>query len=519
MAQDVIAIAPGTHVQLCLISHTNIGKTTLLRTLLGQDVGDIRDAAHVTDSADAHVLVRTSEGDTLTLWDTPGFGDSVRLHQRLQQQSNPIGWFLSNIWDRWRDKPFWMSQHALRAARDSADVVLYLVNAAEHPDDVGYLDAEMHLLRWLGKPAIVLLNQLGAPQTIAQQDADLRLWSSALARYAPMVQGVLALDAFTRSWIHEQRLLHLVQPLLPAAKQPGYQRLVTAWEATNQQRFADSMQHIAQLLIEAAQARQPVAQASGAGLPWSGIKKVLQPGTPSAPEAAEQQAMQQLLLQVQRQEQRCHEALLQLHRLDGRAGQSIREQLSNHFTVQQPLDMRRMGLWGALSSGAAGGLGADLATGGLSMGMGAVLGALAGAAAFAGAALGLNKLRAHNEHQVTLSEEFLDALLHGSLLQYLAIAHFGRGRGLFTETQTPAHWNDTLAQQLQPRLPQLHAIWQRLRADGDAAAPATGSRHGSAMATAAMPDTQAALQACISEIAMGTLQALYPPPAQQRIRR
>ncbi|MDO4723488.1 MAG: GTPase domain-containing protein [Comamonadaceae bacterium] len=517
MAQDVIAIAPAAQVQLCLISHTNIGKTTLLRTLLGQDVGDIRDAAHVTDSADAHVLVRTPEGDTLTLWDTPGFGDSVRLHQRLQQQSNPIGWFLSNLWDRWRDKPFWMSQHALRAARDSADVVLYLVNAAERPDDVGYLDAEMHLLRWLGKPAIVLLNQLGAPQTIAQQDADLRLWSAALARYAPMVQGVLALDAFTRSWIHEQRLLHIVQRLLPAAKQPGYQRLVAAWEAANQQRFADSMQHIAALLAEAAQARQPVAQASGAALPWRGISKILQPGAAPAPNAAEQQAMQQLLLQVQRQEQHCHEALLQLHRLDGRAGQSIREQLSHHFSVQQPLDTRRMGLWGALGSGAAGGLGADLATGGLSMGMGAALGALAGAAAFAGAALGLNKLRARTEHQVTLSQEFLDALLHGSLLQYLAIAHFGRGRGLFTETQTPAHWSDALAQQLQPRLPALHTLWQRLRADeaGDAP-PTANSSHSPAPA---LHDAQAALQACISEIAMDTLQALYPPPVQQRIRR
>ena len=35
-------------IQFALISHTNNGKTTLARTLLGLDVGEVRDAAHVT---------------------------------------------------------------------------------------------------------------------------------------------------------------------------------------------------------------------------------------------------------------------------------------------------------------------------------------------------------------------------------------------------------------------------------------------------------------------------------------
>jgi hypothetical protein len=34
---------PGT-IALSLISHTNAGKTTLARTLLGRDVGEVRDA-------------------------------------------------------------------------------------------------------------------------------------------------------------------------------------------------------------------------------------------------------------------------------------------------------------------------------------------------------------------------------------------------------------------------------------------------------------------------------------------
>ena len=105
-------------IQFALISHTNNGKTTLARTLVGMDVGEVRDAAHVTVLAEEHTLLRTEQGDTLQLWDTPGFGDSVRLLRRLAMAGNPIGWFLREVFDRYRDKPFWLSQQALRTARD-----------------------------------------------------------------------------------------------------------------------------------------------------------------------------------------------------------------------------------------------------------------------------------------------------------------------------------------------------------------------------------------------------------------
>ena len=96
-------------IQFALISHTNNGKTTLARTLVGVDIGEVRDAAHVTVFAESHTLLATPEGDALQLWDTPGFGDSVRLLKRLGQAGNPIGWFLREVLDRYRDRPFWLS--------------------------------------------------------------------------------------------------------------------------------------------------------------------------------------------------------------------------------------------------------------------------------------------------------------------------------------------------------------------------------------------------------------------------
>ena len=48
-----------SRITLSLISHTNVGKTTLLRTLLRRDVGEVLDREHVTDHSEAHTLIET----------------------------------------------------------------------------------------------------------------------------------------------------------------------------------------------------------------------------------------------------------------------------------------------------------------------------------------------------------------------------------------------------------------------------------------------------------------------------
>ena len=108
-----------TTVNLSLISHTNAGKTTLARTILQQDVGEVRDAAHVTEVAAGYLMVQAGD-DSLMLWDTPGFGDTARLLSRLRLAGNPIGWLLGQVWDRWRERPLWSSQQAVRNAREKA---------------------------------------------------------------------------------------------------------------------------------------------------------------------------------------------------------------------------------------------------------------------------------------------------------------------------------------------------------------------------------------------------------------
>lgn len=107
-------------VTLSLISHTNVGKTTLARTLLRRDVGEVRDQAHVTEVSEAFTLIESGEY-RLRLWDTPGFGDTARLMRRLHRERDPVGWLLHQVWDRFVDRPLWCSQEAVHNIKAEAD--------------------------------------------------------------------------------------------------------------------------------------------------------------------------------------------------------------------------------------------------------------------------------------------------------------------------------------------------------------------------------------------------------------
>jgi hypothetical protein len=445
-------------VVLSLISHTNIGKTTLARTLLRRDVGEVRDAPHVTQSNQEFELERTLTGETLTLWDTPGFGDSVRLLRRLRQEGNPIGWFLGNIWDRYTDRTFWSSQQAVRNVRDHSDVVLYLVNAGEDPASAAYVDAEMQLLEWIGKPVLVLLNQLGPPQTSAAEQGEVARWSDHLAAY-PAVRGVLAFDAFARCWVQEHVLLERIAFLLMPEQRQAFAALAAQWRERNEIRFSAAMQVLAEHLTAAAADSEP--------LPSRGITATARDWLGSVMTGREVQdadakrAMTVLASRLEASLAAETGALLALHELEGSAAAEINTRLGEAFAIDAAVDPGKAGLWGAAISGALGGLIADIASGGLTFGAGALLGGVAGAFGMRGIARAYNLARGNEATLVRWAPEFLDGRVNAALLRYLAVAHYGRGRGDFVQTETPAHWRQHVEKQVVQLQPRLQVLWQQ----------------------------------------------------------
>ncbi|HEX9174214.1 MAG TPA: GTPase domain-containing protein [Telluria sp.] len=452
-------------IQFALVSHTNNGKTTLARTLVGMDVGEVRDAAHVTVLAESHLLQSTDAGDRLLLWDTPGFGDSVRLLKRLAMSGNPIGWFLREVFDRYRDRPFWLSQQALRTARDSADVVLYLVNSSEPPRDAGYLPAEMKILEWLGKPVIVLLNQMGPPKSGDDEQAEQARWSQHLKLY-PIVRNVLPLDAFARCWVHEHVFYEAVEPLVPDDKRAGYARLRAAWESANLARYHQALLLTAEPIAAAARDSESIS-ADAKGFLHSAMKAVgLGKDAVRRQEAAMAKLAERLNLEIGKTTAR----LLALHKLDPGEASRINARVRDNFAVRAPLDKAQAGLLGAVVSGAATGLSADLMAGGLTLGGGAILGAIIGALTMAGAAWGFNVSTDRDKPSVQFADAFLHTLLVGSILRYLAVAHFGRGRGNFVEGEAPAFWQAAVESAVTGQTHELGAFWIAVRAAPDAAA-------------------------------------------------
>ena len=451
-----MATGPAAHtVTISLISHTNVGKTTLARTLLRRDVGEVLDQAHVTDQSERYTLIE-AEGARLCLWDTPGLGNTVRLMARLRRESSPVGWLLSQVWDRIADRPLWSSQQAIRNARDEADAILYLVSAAEDPVQAAYVGEELDLLTWIGCPVLLLLNQTGPALPMLSGEAGAveagrleALWRAHTARW-PIVRDVLALDAFSRCWVQEGVLFARLEPLLPEAQRPLLRTCAAAWTERNLAVLRASVEQMAAYLATAALDRESFAPSER-----SSFSRV--PGL--TPEPA-RQAMKRLRERLEARTRELVDRLVREHGLEGRSTLTLIEQMESFAVVgDEWLTPGRGAVIGGAVSGAVGGLAADVGFAGLTFGGGAVLGAILGALGGAGLAAGYRLAQGSREPAVSWSAPFLGRLCADTVLRYLAVAHFGRGRGGYADTELSPRWTALVTDELAERGPRLSDAW------------------------------------------------------------
>lgn len=456
-----------TTVTLSLVSHTNVGKTALARTLLRREIGEVRDEPHVTTIAEAHLLIEADDA-RLLLWDTPGFGDTVRLMTRLCHEGDPIGWFLHQAWDRVLDRPLWCSQEAVRNVRDEADAVLYLVNATEDPGQAGYVRHELELLAWMARPVLILVNQVGpatAQQTVEQ-------WQSSLASFG-VVRGVLSLDAFSRAWVEESLVLERVVDLLEGDKRTAMLRLRDAWNDRNLRVFDAAVDALAQYLAGIAVDREPIGPPAGPDATW--IRGRLA-DLRALSRVDREHAMGALFDRVQAATRRLMDRLIELHQLSGESQVQVERRLED-ATVRghEAINPTTGAIAGGAVSGLLTGLGADALTGGLSLGGGAIVGAMLGALggyAFGGA----YRLATGAESGVQFQPAALDRLAREAVLRYLLVAHHGRGRGDYADVDFPEHWAADVEAQWSLRREELHGAWRDAARAALGSAPAVAER-------------------------------------------
>ncbi len=344
---------PTVPLTLAVVGHTNVGKTSLLRTLT-RDVGFGAISHHPSTTQHVEGARLSVDGEALIeLYDTPGFEDAIALYEYIEQLSQSserldgpehVQRFLDSSEARQR---FEQEAKVLRQLLKS-DAGLYVIDARE-PVLAKYRD-ELAILAMCGKPLLPVLNFVNATE---QRESA---WREVLARLG--LHAVVRFDSVAPPQDGERRLYENLSLVLDSQR-PRLQRLIEHNQAQILVRRKAAYRLIAELLIDVSACRHSVH-----------------------PDLLKQ-AIQELHDAVRQREQRCVEALLKLYAFrkdDAQAADLPLEEGRWGDDLFNPATMKQLGVkvGGGLAAGAATGAGIDLMTGGLSLGMATVLGAAVG---------------------------------------------------------------------------------------------------------------------------------------------
>ncbi|POQ00497.1 GTPase/DUF3482 domain-containing protein [Pseudomonas syringae] len=388
-------------IRLAVVGHTNVGKTSLLRTLTGDvSFGEVSHRPSTTRHVEGARL--SVDGEALVeLYDTPGLEDAIALLDYLERLDRPgerldgparLTRFLEGSEARQR---FEQEAKVMRQLLYS-DAGLYVIDARE-PVLAKYRD-ELAVLASCGKPLLPVLNFVSAQQHREPE------WREALSRLG--LHALVRFDSVAPPEDGCRRLYESLALLLESAR-PRLERLIDDQEKQRTAKRHSAARLIAELLIDCAACRRSVETTVD----------------------QEQQAVEALRKAVRQREQQCVEALLKLYAfrkddvsssdlplMDGRWGDDL----------FNPETLKLMGVrvGGGVAAGAAAGAGVDLMVGGVTLGAAALVGAIAGGALSTARSYGgrlLGKLKGRRELTVDDAVLRLLALRQRHLLLALGV--------------------------------------------------------------------------------------------------
>ncbi len=272
-------------IKLAVVGHTNVGKTSLLRTLTGDvSFGEVSHRPSTTRHVEGARL--SVDGQALVdLYDTPGLEDAIALLDYLERLDRPgerldgparLARFLEGSEARQR---FEQEAKVMRQLLGS-DAGLYVIDARE-PVLAKYRD-ELAVLASCGKPLLPVLNFVSAREHREPE------WREALSRLG--LHALVRFDSVAPPEDGGRRLYESLALLLESAR-PRLERLIEDQEKQRRARKHSAARLIAELLIDCAACRRSVETTA----------------------EQEQQAVEALRKAVRQREQQCVEALLKLY--------------------------------------------------------------------------------------------------------------------------------------------------------------------------------------------------------------
>lgn len=383
---------PAGPITIAVVGHTNVGKTSLLRTLTRRiDFGEVSARSGTTRHVERVDLLVNGRA-AVRFFDTPGLEDAVSLREHMGRfaagESTPPDRIRAFLRSPEAHGNFEQEAKVLRALLD-VDAAFLVVDARE-PVLPKYRD-EMELVGSCARPVLPVLNFVRDP---ASREGE---WRALLAAYG--MHAVVRFDA-AAPFVGAERDLYQDLVTLLRDRSAELHEVVASLDDEAAQRRFGAAGRIAELLVDASATRRTIAAAD------------FSDPTRRAP------LVDALRRTVSEKVQRCASDLLALYGFrENDAGEAPLPMLEGRWSTDffNPEAMKQVGLrlgQGA-AVGAAFGAVADVALGGLSLGAGtAIGGTLGGALAQGWGPLGrrlVNRLR--EVHELGVEEQALVVML------------------------------------------------------------------------------------------------------------
>ncbi|XKM14619.1 GTPase/DUF3482 domain-containing protein [Orbaceae bacterium ac157xtp] len=339
-------------LNLAVVGHTNVGKTSLLRTLTrDSQLGVISNKPGTTTHIE-QITFDLDNQNKIVFYDTPGLEDSIALYDYIQNLNQDdfrrigvekLKRFLSSPESSLQ---FEQEAKVIRQLLQS-DIAIYVIDVRE-PTLPKYND-ELAILALGDKPVLAVLNYTATPQKYEEE------WKKLLSQVG--IHAIVRFDAMFPSINGEERLYQSLSLLVEEAKE-----ILDLWQQKiaqlRQNRIESATQIVAETLVDVTAYRE------------------------NAKEDIEQVA-QKMQNKVRQREQQAIKELLKLYQF------SIEQQSLDELPIIEgrfesdlfnPEALKLMGIQltkGAIS-GAMLGAGIDLAVGGITLGSAALIGATLG---------------------------------------------------------------------------------------------------------------------------------------------
>lgn len=353
-------IDPRAVVSLVIVGRANTGKSTLVATLTEDRSIRISDVPGTT--TEAHRLVVHANGvPVLAVIDTPGFEDAVGALKELQKLSKSVADRAEAVRafvEKAEREDTFVSERRLLKPILEGGAILYVADAA-YPWRKNF-EAELEILRWTGQPRVGLINR-SAEGNFEEE------WRNALDQYFSIVRSISARDS---TWDERLSLLSDIASLREAWRAPiltVVNQLRVQWHRRRQ----DSARAIATMMVDS--------------LTHTRRERVVRPDDLVADQQRLEQAFADDLRGLEEHSRKTVEGIYgysALHRASGSEMEAPRleEDLFSRETWNalglKPSQLMLAGTTG----GALSGLAIDAATGGTTLGLGALVGGAIGLA-------------------------------------------------------------------------------------------------------------------------------------------